>query len=250
MKYLILLIALMTFASSTFAGGFPDSLNATDFINRLNQNKNAGKKDDRIVLTLGLDNMTYKRSDSFNIKWFSPSIGAYFHIEKKLSKEFSISPGLGFNFVYYNTAFMLKSDTTGIAFINPSKYDHYYAQSGNFKGGTFYASYIEMPIELRYRKEMKSGNYLKVAVGVKIGYNLTSSYDWNANDPAANVERNYKVSSFSEVSSFRFGPTFRAGYSFVNVYAFYGINKMFTGEKEKDKSEFHPFSFGITINGL
>jgi Outer membrane protein beta-barrel domain len=250
MKYIIAILAFTFCTNTSFAGTNPDSLNATDFINRLNQKKNSGSKNDRVVITLGLDNMTYKRNDSFNIKWFSPSIGAYFHIEKILNKNFSVSPGLGFNFVSYNTDFMIKSDTTGIAFVKPSVYNPYYAQNGNFKGGTFYASYIEMPIELRYRKEMKSGNFLKVAVGVKIGYNLTSSFDWNAIDPAASKERNYKVSSFSEVSSFRFGPTVRFGYSFLNVYAFYGINKMFSGTTEKNNSEFHPFSFGISINGL
>jgi hypothetical protein len=254
MKYIIAILAFTFSTNTIFAKSNPDSLNPSEFINRLNQKKDAGSKNDRVVLTFGVDNMTYKRhnkGDSFNIKWFSPSIGAYFHIEKMLSKEFSVSPGIGFNFIQYNTDFFLKSDSANIAFVQPSAFDPNYAQAGNYKGGTFYTSYIELPVELRYRKEMKSGDFLKIAIGLKVGYNITSNFSWTALDKSAgNIERFYKMSSFKEVSDFRFGPTIRFGYSFFNIYGFYGMNKLFKGTSEKDNSDFQPFSIGISINGL
>lgn len=241
---------LFLYIITSYAGNI-DSLRLRDFRASFSRAKVKNPKNDRLVFQFGMDNLTYKRNDSFSIKGFSPSFGMYFMYDDTIKNSaFSIAPGIGFNFISYNTNFMLKSDTSGIAFVRPAQFDPSYAPANIFKGGTFYVSYIEVPFELRYRKAIREGNFLKIAVGFKVGLKLTSSYDWDAFDGSLNDDRNYKISPFTQVSTFRYGPTFRVGYGAFNLYGFYGANKLFKTDTDLDKSEFHQFSIGLSINGL
>lgn len=214
--------------------------------------KNAKKpKADRLVFNLTLDNLTYKRNDSFSVKWLSPGIGFYGLWDKQIGKSnFSLGYGLGFTFSSCNTNRILHSDTSGIDFYRPIQFDSLLGVGDRFRGGTFSTSYLEMPLELRFRKEINGKDFFKVAIGMRVGLKLSSSYDFDAYYPAIGEEKNYRVSSFSQVSTFRYGPTFRIGYGAVNLFGFYGISKLFKGTTEKSNSDFHQFSIGISINGL
>lgn len=242
---------LLAFCIPTFGAYSQKTDSVTrDFRNMVKKNAKRPKAD-RLVFNITLDNLTYKRNDSFSVKWFSPGIGIYGLWDKQIAKSnFSLGYGLGFTFSNCNTNRILHSDTTGIDFYRPIQFDSLLGVGDRFRGGTFYTSYLELPLEFRFRKEINGKDFFKVAIGMRVGLKLAASYDYDAFYPAIGEEKNYKVGSFSQVSTFRYGPTFRIGYGAVNLFGFYGINKLFKGTTEKSNSDFHQFSIGISINGL
>lgn len=208
-------------------------------------------KADRLIFNITLDNLTYKRNDSFSVKAFSPGFGLYGMWDKQIgNSNFSFGYGLGFTFSYINTDRILHSDTLGIDFYRPINYDSLLSVGDRFRGGTFYSSYLEAPVEFRFRKEINGKDFFKVAIGMRIGLKLNSSYDFDAYYPRIGEEKNFKTSSFSQVSMFRYGPTFRIGYGAVNLFGYYSIGKLFKGTTEISGSDFRQFSIGISINGL
>ena len=250
MRILILIL------SGLFIGTTANAAQADSAIKDLrNMVKRSVKKSraDRLVLSVTMDNLTYKRLDSFSVKGFSPGLGIYGFWDKKIgnaNSNFSLGYGIGFTFSNLNTNRILHSDTTGIDFYRPVQVDSLLAIPDRFGGGTFFSSYLEAPVEFRFRKQIAGKDFIKIAIGMRLGFKLASSFDYDAFYPAIGENKNYKVSSFSQVSVFRYGPTIRLGYGAVNVFAFYGVNKLFKGTTEKSNSSFHQFSIGITINGL
>ena len=212
--------------------------------------KYKGEPGDRLIIEI---NRTVWMGAPSDIKpnWRSLGLNFAFMFDKPIGQSsFSFGYGLGFTFSYLNTNRILHSDTLGIDFYRPINYDSLLSVGDRFRGGTFYSSYLEAPVEFRFRKEINGKDFFKVAIGMRIGLKLNSSYDFDAYYPRIGEEKNFKTSSFSQVSMFRYGPTFRIGYGAVNLFGYYSIGKLFKGTTEISGSDFRQFSIGISINGL
>lgn len=198
---------------------------------------------DRLFLVLNHDNVFHKETNGFKTQWYSRGIGAYFMWDFRLKKsEFSVAPGIGYNFAaYYHNAEM-REDSTGISF--PIIHD--LKEEDAFKRSRLAVHYIEVPLELRYRHMFKTNMSLKVAVGIKGSFKVSSTAKEVKEGPNGYF-KHYNTANFKDVNNFRVGPTFRIGYGPVSLLAYYNLMPLF----KKDRGpEMTPFSIGIAFTTL
>lgn len=240
MKKLIYIILLFS-VSMSFAQTEKTSLDkAKNYLN---------KKQDRIVLNLNFENMFHQQTTGFKTKWQSRGLDIYFMYDMPIKKSFvSFAPGIGFSTsnIYHNSSMQIDS-TSGRAFFKPYTDETIKA---NFKNIKISTSYIDIPLELRFRtKPLAFDMRFKVAIGVKFGMRIEAFTKERRNDLSADgsyqkyIEKGFR----NQVQAFRFGPTFRIGYGPVNLNFYYNALNYFKNGKGPDM---HAFSAGISINGL
>lgn len=201
---------------------------------------------DRIVVEVGFDNWNQADGKVTDVKWFSRSYGFYFMYDIILKKSrFSVAPGLGFGISNVFTSRGLVEDTVGTTFQNFST--AYGVAEDDVKKHKLVTSFIDLPVELRYRaKPNKHNKSFKLAVGFKAGV-LFDSHTKLKYTTANDKPRVEKVKNYVDLQRFRYGPTFRIGYGAFNVFGFYNIGTVF---KESGPSGIHSYTVGISINGL
>ena len=113
-------------------------------------------------------------------------------------------------------------------------------------------TYLEIPLELRYKKESKKGKMFKFSVGGKAGYLLSSytkykgtKYEGSINDPDVGTAK-IKIKNFDipNLQSFSYGLTMRVGYGLFNIFGYYSFSDLFVNDKGP---EMYPISVGICI---
>ncbi len=202
---------------------------------------------DHIVLDLNLANWIYNTSDpamnGMRTKWFSRGFNIAFNWDFRIKgSRVSVAPGIGYsNYTIYNRSKMTQ-DSSGIHFAPLPSYNGDTISKIN----SITLQYLEIPVELRIRSNPdKSGNCVKVAIGVKAGARIDVHTRIKLEENGKSQV--YIVRRFSDFSAFRFGPTIRVGYSFFNVTAYYGVLGMF---KPGFGAPAHEFSVGISFMAL
>lgn len=115
----------------------------------------------------------------------------------------------------------------------------------DFKRTKINLTYLDLPVEFKYRT---AGGF-KVGIGLKVGYKIGSKQKYVGNRPRPditdpNVEINIKHKKVLQTQDWVFGGTLRIGYKFISVFAYYQFNSAF----EKGKGpQINPLSLGITI---
>ena len=204
------------------------------------------KKRDRLIFTIGFDNLFHKMTNGFATKWHSRGIGFYYmhDIPIKNSKKVSFAPGLGIQYSNYYHNSSIYEDSLGTNFTPIDNFK----DDDNYKRHKLSTTHLEVPLELRFfsEKVQKNGNQLKAAVGFKTGVKLSAFAKEVRRSPDGYFKR-YKEKGFHDVNIVRAGPTFRIGYGAFNVFAFYSVTHLF----KKDRGpEMTPFSIGISFNTL
>ncbi len=202
---------------------------------------------DRIVVEIGFDHWHQKEGKATDVKWFSRSYGFYFMYDLLLGKSrFSFAPGLGFGVSNVFTSKGLVEDSVGTRFAS-----HLEASGVNdddVKKHKLVTNFIDIPLELRFRAKPNSKNKsFKFAVGFKGGVLFDSHTKIKFDSDARDKPRVVKVKNFIDLNRFRYGPTFRIGYGAFNVFGYYNLGELF---KEAGPDGIHPFTVGISINGL
>lgn len=203
----------------------------------------SGSKD-RLFLVFNHDNLLHKETNGFATQWYSRGIGAYFMWDFQIKKsEFSVAPGVGYNFAaYYHNARMLE-DSTGLSF--PTIYNMK-DKDDAFKRARLAVHYVEVPLELRYRHMFKSNMSLKLAVGIKGSFKVSATSKIVEQGPNG-YNKGYNTSNYKDVNNFRVGPTFRVGYGPVNLLMYYDLMPLF----KKDRGpKMTPFTVGIAFTTL
>jgi hypothetical protein len=166
--------------------------------------------------------------------------------KKKIVKNFSIAPGIGVGSEnYYFKNYKLTWHYDSLTRFKPL------GDSISSKNSKLNMTYIDIPIELRYRSEpnKKTGMSWKIAVGFKFGFLVGSKWKYKGEDPnkGTNGESvTIKDIGVANMSKFRYGPTIRGGYGPVSIFAYYSVGSAFTTKGPK----MNPIVFGISINGL
>jgi hypothetical protein len=142
--------------------------------------------------------------------------------------SFAIGVGMGFHNLYSKSVIEdIKADT--IKFMR-------LPDTVAMKRTKLGLSYIDLPLEFRFKTPSK----FRAAIGVKVGYLVDAKVKYKYGK--ADIE---KAKQVSNVEKFRFGPTVRVGYSWFSVFAYYSVTKIF--RKNRGPDELYPISVGITF---
>ena len=114
----------------------------------------------------------------------------------------------------------------------------------NFNRTKINLTYLDLPVEFKYRTE--SG--FKLGVGLKVGYKIASKQKYVGNRPPdennKTVKVNLKSHKIYQLEDWTFGATLRVGYKWISVFGYYQFTPIF---KQGRGPELTPLSLGITI---
>lgn len=196
---------------------------------------------DRIIMNIHWDGWL-GAPDSLNIKGLSSGVGFHFYYDIPLgSDNFSFATGVGMSWSNYYNNSLFSYDTAQNTIFTP------FTDSITFKKNKLVISYLEIPVEFRFRTDPKKGNSFKVAIGFKGGYTLSDHTKYVGEDYILSTDDEIKYKNYrtKNLSNLQYGPTFRIGYSKVNVEAYYGLSEIFEEGKGPSGT---PLTIGISFN--
>lgn len=155
--------------------------------------------------------------------------------------KLSVAAGLGIS----SSGVFLKDHI--IPMEDPNVKEAKFVRSSTYKKYKVATTYLELPIELRYRSVPDNANKgFKAAVGVKVG-TLMNAHIKGKN--TINGDKNIvKEQTKRFFNPWRFAATARVGYGNFAVFGTYNLNPLF-----KDNSQFddiRPYQIGICLSGL
>ena len=200
--------------------------------------KDKSKSDkDRLVMEITSE-MWLTKPDSIKIKGTSRGFGMYWMVTDldMGNSNFSFSFGLG---VFASNIFMDKTA------LETDSMTYFPTIAGDFKKHKIVTTYLELPIELRYRsKPDKTNNGFKFAIGFKGGLLVGSHTKMKAKDALGDLTV-YKNNNIKHLNQYRYGPTLKFGYGSFNITAYYSLAALFNKNKGP---EIVPFSVGLLIS--
>ena len=157
----------------------------------------------------------------------------------KSNFSFAIGLGLTVHNMYGNFLVNIKSDSTYLTKI---------PDGVNYKRSKLDVTYLEIPLEFRY----KDKNKVVVGVGFKGGIEIASATKYLGNGPVTTYnytvsgteKTKIKMSGIKNLEQFTYGPTLRIGYSWFNLTASYMLSSIF----QKGRGpQVYPISAGISF---
>ena len=110
----------------------------------------------------------------------------------------------------------------------------------NFKKTKINLTYLDLPVEFKYRTE---GGF-KLGIGLKVGYKIYSKQKYVGDRPEDNIGVSVKSKKINQVEDWTYGATLRIGYKWISFFGYYQFNSFFRSGKGPN---FTPVSLGITI---
>lgn len=156
---------------------------------------------------------------------------------KESDFAFAIGVGLGMHNFYGNG---LLEDSTNSSYFVPFPSTALNGEKISYDKNKISLTYVDFPVELRYKNE----NGFRFAVGAKVGLkiNAHTKYKGDALTDGHNIK--VKDGLLPNIETWRFGPTLQIGYKWISIIGFYSITKVF----EKDSGpEIYPVSIGISL---
>ncbi len=191
-------------------------------------------------VTVGVDIFTdiwVNAPTNVQIRTIHPAANGYitYNMGVGESKKFTFGIGLGIGShnMYSNNGFIkdVKSDT--IKYIQVTK-------GLKMKRSKFTVTYLEVPLELRFKSKLG----IKISLGFKLGYMIDSKEKYVgatiANGPIQIIKRK----KISQLNSFSYSPTLRIGYKSFNLFFSYALGPVF---RVGHGPQLHPMSLGITL---
>jgi hypothetical protein len=165
----------------------------------------------------------------------------------KTNPHFSAAIGAGVatdNIYFSDTYIDLKSNSSILKFQDVSDTNH-------FKKYKIATSYLEAPLELRYRSDPENdGKSFKASIGAKVGMLLNAHTKGKTlQDKNGNTVTSYilKENSKRYFNSNRISLTARVGYGHFTLFTSYQLTPLF---KEGVAPTIRPMTIGLTISGL
>jgi hypothetical protein len=225
---------------------FPAAAQNTDTTetNKLKQatasmKEKSGGSRDRIVVEYTFDQWIHNET-SLKVKWYSRGFNAYFMYDIQIGKRkfFSVAPGAGVGTSSMFTNAQLIKDSAGTNLV---------ARTDNYKKNKLGLTYIDVPLELRFRtKPSPKNNSFKIALGFKAGILADGKTKVKQKDPQGDLKV-YKEKRFEDLNRFRYGVTLRIGYGPINVVGYYALSKIFDNGRGPSIT---PYSIGLSLSGL
>lgn len=187
--------------------------------------------------------------DSINTGGLPRSANVYFLFDYpfKTNPHLSTAIGVGIatdNVFFSETYIGIKDNTNTLRFQNVSDTNH-------FKKYKLATSYVEAPIELRYRSNPESdGKSFKAAIGAKVGMLLNAHTKGKTlQDKNDNTLLSYTLKEHSKrfFNKNRISLTARVGYGHFTLFTSYQMTPLF---KEGLAATIRPLTIGLNISGL
>ncbi|WP_217604767.1 porin family protein [Chitinophaga sp. GbtcB8] len=122
-----------------------------------------------------------------------------------------------------------------------------FSTDNTFKKYKVATTYLEIPLELRYRSVPDNANKgFKVALGVKIG-NLMNAHTKERNS-IGGTRNTEKIANKRFFNSWRYAATARIGLGNLALFGSYNLNPLF--KDNGSNLDIRPYSIGIAISGL
>jgi hypothetical protein len=210
--------------------------------------KNTGK--DILIFDLYTD-LWQKAPSAAKVRSINQGVNMYVMLNMPVSTtNFSIGCGLGVsshNF-YSDAIAVLGRDITNN--LNGTtefkKLDDKYGKKIDYSINKINVTYLDLPIELRFKSRADRYKRFKASVGFKIGYNISNHSKYTGEDVLEGTadEVTIKKSNIKYINPWNYGIVARVGYGYINLMAYYSLSPIF----EKDKGpQMYPVSIGISI---
>jgi len=195
--------------------------------------------DTKRKFTFGLDVFTdiwQDKPSTIEPKTLNPGVnifGSYNYIFGNSNVSFSPGLGLGVHNLYSESMLYVTND---LAFFKPISADT------SFKKSKFTATYLDIPIEIRY----KSKGEFRLAIGFKFGFLMKAQTKFKGDDFINGTKDMViiKQGKMNFIEKNRYGFTGRIGYKWLNLWGYYQLSNLFT---EGNGPAMYPISIGITI---
>ncbi|MEI6696124.1 MAG: porin family protein [Bacteroidota bacterium] len=165
------------------------------------------------------------------------------------TSNFSLTTGLGVSsHNFYSDALPSIRDVNDLITGKTEFYklNDYYKKNVDYSTNKINLTYIDFPIEIKFKTRAERNKRFKASIGFKIGYNISNHSKYRGEDVIENTNDviTLKKSDIKYINMWNYGITTRLGYGRYNIMVYYSLAKMF----EKDKGpQIYPISVGISI---
>jgi len=157
--------------------------------------------------------------------------GMYNYQLGKSNFSFAVGAGLGTHNFFSNSMIKdVRSDSIVFDII---------PDSISYKKSKISVTYLDVPIEFRFRSKGK----FKMSLGFKAGYLINSNAKYKGKI-ASDEKVKDKRKDIKNLETFRYGATLRIGLGGFSLYGYYSLSKLF---KKGQSNEMYPVSIGITF---
>ncbi len=165
------------------------------------------------------------------------------------NSNFSLAAGLGISsHNFYSDAMASIRDTSGLLTGKTEFYklNDVYKKNIDYSINKINVTYIDIPIELKFKTRAERNKRFKASIGFKIGYNISNHSKYRGEDVIENTSDyiTIKKSNIKYINNWNYGLTARIGYGMYNLMAYYSMSKLF--EKSRGPQIF-PISIGVSI---
>ena len=114
-----------------------------------------------------------------------------------------------------------------------------------YKTNKLNLTYLDLPIELKFKTRDAHNRQLKFSFGFKIGYELSdhTKYVGDDVDEKTTDQVTIKKGNIKNINNWNYGVTARVGKGVFNLMAYYSLSKIFNN----DGPQMYPISVGISI---
>jgi len=154
--------------------------------------------------------------------------------------HWGIAYGFGFSSNFWHTNLNIQAVPN-----NPELQYTYLPSDSSYKSNRFSASYIDIPVEFRYRSKSNSrGQYFRFYFGGLVGFRMNSYAAFQSQDYSVKY---YRINDLAKV---HYGVFVRTGWWLFNLYAYYGLNTDFQSNSivPKGLDKMHSLSLGLSIS--
>jgi hypothetical protein len=205
-------------------------------------------KDQKMGLAVTLDLFTdIWQNEPDSITFGSVNIGFNYSIQPEFhlgKSNFSFAPGLSIGIHNLNSDAMISRDSNDNSYFSliPSTYN---GKTVDYKKNSISMTYLDIPIDLRFKAE----NDIFFSLGFKGGLLIGSSSYYKGDNymhGREDEEIRYTLFNVHNIMSYRYGVTGRIGYKFAHLYVYYSLSNLF--EEDKGPVDLYPISFGISLS--
>lgn len=198
------------------------------------------KTDDRI--TLGVDLFTdfqLKTNDNWVPRKVNQGVGTWitynFPLGKKSKHQVSLGVGMS-SHNYYSKSRIMNPYDSELTFVQ-------YADTTDFKRFKINPTYIEIPLELRFRIK----DAVKIGVGFKFGVKVASKIKYVGPDEnGVLIHEKYTRINKDIIERYAYSATLRIGYKWITAYACFQMNRVFS--EASGGPAIMPLSVGISLS--
>ena len=232
-SYLALIILILT----SYFCGFSQESN----LSKPKLEKNTGK--DIIILDLYSD-LWQNVPTNVDVRAINQGVNIYAMFNLPFARSnFSLSSGLGVSSHNFYSDAVPITGVSGTSFI---KLGDFYQKKVDYSINKINITYIDIPVEIKFKTRAERSKRFKASIGCKIGYNISNHTKYRGEDVIENTSDyiTLKKSNIKNLSDWNYGVTARIGYGMYNLMAYYSISKLFENNKGP---QIYPISIGISI---